>query len=92
MTAEDAWKEMLGQLGSLKREGGRLLYFWETDDNARQRKGVVPLAYAVVSMPEATGQVVVFAKWEPRNWEPNPWNERHLIRHLIDELQGARNV
>jgi len=106
MNAEDAWKELTEKFGWLERDGEKLLYFWEPEDNVpvdarfvddADRDRVrsledIPLAYAVTTMANATGQTVIYAKWERHGWEPNPWNKRHLIRHLVDRLNNAPSV
>ena len=101
MTPDTVWKELTEKFNWLEADGESLLYFWEPDDNvpvdARLNKEAdkrfvrfsedIPLAYAVTTMANATGQTIIYAKWERQGWEPNPWNKRHLIRHLVDALR-----
>lgn len=89
MTAEQAWEELKEKFHH--REGTEyLLYFWRPDESTPVTKSMMEDladAYAVVSVPEALGTIIVYAKWPERGWEPNPWDTRHLIRHLVDRLR-----
>lgn len=87
--AEQAWEELKEKFHH--REGTEyLLYFWRPDESTPVTKSMMEDladAYAVVSVPEALGTIIVYAKWPERGWEPNPWDTRHLIRHLVDRLR-----
>jgi len=107
MTAEEAWEELTEKFGRLERDGESPIYFWEPTastpvstnyTNKEYDEGWdficsmddLPLAYLVVKSPEAIGQIIVYAKWPRQGWSANP-HVRHLVRHLIDELRGARS-
>lgn len=100
MTDEQAWKELREKFPHLGTHGEKLLYFWEPDESTPVSTNIRPGwswksvttqedladAYAVVFAPYAPGTVMIYAKWPRQGWGVNPWNTRHLIRHLVDKV------
>ncbi len=62
---------------------GRLPEDGEFDDVADE--------YAIVQSETAMCGLVIYARYGER-WEPNPWNERPVVRELLTRLKNASPV
>lgn len=71
---------------------GPIIYHWKprfvTDDEYYLQD--LALEYVVISKPNAVGSIVVYADHGRGYFEVNPWNKRHLIKNLIDQLAGSK--
>ena len=65
----------------------KIIFEWTVPDDHTNFTGHddLPEAYRVEKNPDATGGIIVYAKWRGK-WEANPWNTRTLIKHLLDKL------
>lgn len=67
---------------------GKIIYHWIVPDDYQKFTGYynIPEEYRIIKNEKASAGIVIEAKYYGK-WSKNPWNNRVLIKHLLDIIQ-----